>query len=858
MDFVRSAHVAVGTAGCSSPSHAEALDTRETSGHLFDSRSLALSAGDWLAIFPSEVVQWHVDEGYTHGDNDVPVKERRAPQQNLWAGGAEANEEVIFKMTRSGSYHVRIRPRSPVSGFFKNTWRATLAELRVFVSPGYPSARTSKACYVAPPTSNDTHVDLSEDRLCSTLNASRMMSFEMTEGPSAYLEQTLIAEAEAMNITNISVAKLLIDREFPMCMARRCMTLQVRRYDSFSNPIRSDQVTSIISVAIEGVATSMYELVTRGKKTILSDGVVRKWETYQWIGLGGKSKLGNNTCNQFACNVTKLVGPETNIVAWVTVRMDGVPLGQGSPFRVSVTGGGFYGFQVEPSYNVGNTFSGGGAAIRLLPVDKVGNQVNGALSYDGNCNPNSFCARRIKAISDVGINVVSECYQTGALVKKLYTLDRKSIGPFRPDTSCTKRGCSDLLEFFYCDNKADLKCGADGTKLFKTGAAYEVSNRANDPPECDSCPFFNGEAIIAKVRSDLALSCLLNMTFNSTLVESPTRTQNTIATEFFGTYLGEGQSVLKFLAGEPNATTSTVRYPGSNETGREFKGSINVTTGAFELLVTLQDSWANPTGGLVGVFAELRHPQMILRLPSPKFNETTGAFHVIGNVTISGEYRLQLALEPFFTPIGGSPFLIMISGGEPVIPNTLLLKSPTQVTIGALGQFFFQPRDAFKNFVSSNHDFFDSKNYVGVSPATKAPGFWIWLVPVGILDADTRAAVDPILDKSGNKILRCGADPDPCNGKDPGLQAFVAGFSPQYIGDFYLELQYCDPRVRIACIDDPYAYNHSAMKPPQAPNPCGVLPAGKGGARPGLACTLNRANFWVRFTILTFVYRYII
>lgn len=827
--YSRSAHPLLGSAGCA--------------GNLFDPDTLTLSAGDGLALFSSEGVQWRVDEGFTAAGSEDLVRSvaKSAAQQHVRIGGVAAYEEVTLSMTRSGSYYVLVKPKSPVS-------ISPHFQLRVVVSSGYPSARTSKACYIMPPTSNDTEVDYSADLPCSEFNASVMVPFEKTETPSEYLSNKIVSDYDTMNTSNVSVAEVLIDREFVMCLSRKCLTLQVRRYDSWSNPVHSPEVTNIISVEVQGIETSMYEVVERGKSTILSDGALRKWETYQWIGNRGNRQLGNNTCNQFPCNVTKLVGPETNVVAWVVVRMDGVPLGSGSPFKVFVTGGGFHGFMVDPFYMTGRVAAAGGAAIRLIPVDKAGNPVKGALSHDGYCNPASYCAKKTDEIMKEGIQVVSECYLSGALIKTKVELDASKISDFRPDTTCSKRGCASLIEFFYCNPRVDFACRPDGTKPFQTGAQYETSSLKNQPPECDSCPWYNGEAMIARVNSDQALACILNMTFNDTIVQNPIRTENTVETELFGTTLMEGQSVLSMLAGEPNATMSTVRYPWANTTQKEFEGEID-PKGAFELIITLQDSWANPTGGLVGVFAELRHPEVIIRLDNPIFNETTGGFHVIGNVTISGEYRLQLALEPFLIPLGGSPFLIVIAAGTPETPNTLLLRKPEQVVIDAFGQFFFQPRDKFLNYVSSNHEFFDS------TPGNRAPGYWIWVVPRGMKDRDTGLPLEPILDKTGFNILRCGADPDPCNGDDPGLDAFVAAFRPLYVGDYYLELQYCDPRTHVSgvqCDADPFAYNHSAMKPPQAPNPCKALPAGKGGARTGLACTIDGLSFSVSFPFALF------
>ena len=818
--YARAAHSWLGAAGCAA-------------GSLLAADSITLGAGDWLSLLPSESVQWRVDEGFISAPDEdfVRLAGGRTAQQYTLTGGAASHEEVTLMMTQSGSYRVRVKPHSPTSF-------SPPVELRVVVTAGYPSARTSQACYIAPPTSNATKVDLSADLQCTTLNStSGMITFDTTLGPSEYLSNELLAGVG--NTSNVSIEELLIDRELSICLKRKCLTLQVRRHDSWSNPVHSQEIFNEISVQVQGVDTSMYEVVSRGKSVILSDGVLKKWETYQWIGRGGNSVLGNNTCNQFACNVTKLIGPETNLVAWVIIRMDGVPLGQGSPFNILVTGGGFHSFMVDPFYMTGRVPASGGASIRLIPVDKAGNPVKGALSRDGHCDPNSACAHATAAIMAEGIGWVSECYLSGALTRTLVELDRAQIGPFKPDTSCSKRGCGPLVEFFYCDPRFDRTCGVDGTKPFSTGAPFEISSRENEPPECDSCPFGNGEAMIASFDSYLAASCIFNMTFNGTRIQNPIRTQNTFGVEFFGTSLAEGQTVVSILAGEPNATMSTVRYPWANETAKEFAGAI-APNGAFELIVSLQDSWGNPSGGLVGVVAELRHPDVILPLRSPEFNSTTGGFHVVGNVTVSGQYRLQLSLEPFLVPLGGSPFLISITAGEPVVPHSLMLKSPDIVTIDAFGQFFFQARDLYMNFVSSNHPFFKG--------STQAPGFWIWVVPRDLKDKDSGLPLEPILDKSGFNILRCNSDPDPCGGNDPGLDAFVAAFRPKYIGKYYLELQYCDPRTHVSgvlCEDDPFAYNHTSMKPPQAPNPCQIMPAGKGGARTGLACTLDQMGFEV-------------
>ena len=841
--------------GVSSRSRAESAAGNSQSsaagcmGTEVDPSTLALRAGDRLELSPAENVEWRMGEGLQDGIEHATGADfssvRSAAHQHMRTGRGSADEMLTFTLTRSGAYHILLKPQNPASLNPPN-------QLRVMVSSGYPSPRTSKACYIAPPTSNDTEADLSSERQCKMLNSTLTVSFDTTSPVSEYLSNKIVADYEAMNISNVSVAQLLADRELPECISRKCLTLQVRRYDSWKNPVLSTEMVSEISVEIQGVDTSMFEEVKRGIATVVSDRMPKKWETYQWIGRGGKSKLGNTTCNQFACNATKLVGPETQVIAWVVVRMDGVPLGQGSPFEVRVTGGGFHSFLVDPASMRGQIQAAGGAAIRLIPMDRAGNPLTGVFSHNGNCDPRSSCGRFTDTIEKAGIKIIAECFLNGALTQTRYELNvAKTIGRFRPDTTCTQRGCGSLVEFWYCNPRFDLACGATGTKTTSNGNAYEVSSFANERPECMSCPFVNGEAMIAPVQSNVAFSCILNLTFNGTVIQNPIRTQNTIATDFFGMSLMEGQSILSLAAGEPNATLSTVRYPWANETAKEFKGAIG-PKGAFELIVTLQDSYSNPSGGLVGVVAELKHPEMILKLDNAKFNATTGGFHVIGHVTVSGQYRLQLTLEPFLVPLGGSPFLVDITAGEPVIPHTLLIKHPETVTIDAFGQFFFQPRDLYFNFVTSFHSYFDPKNYVGASPNNKASGFWIWVVPRNIKDKDTGQTLEPTLDKSGFNILRCGDDPDPCQGDDPGLSAFVAAFRPEYVGEYYLELQYCDPRTHVSgvqCDDAPQAYNHTSMKPPQAPNPCRILPAGKGGARTGLACTLDAMGFTVGICI---------
>jgi hypothetical protein len=819
---VRRAREALGSFGCG---NAE-----------LDSDSVELSAGDRLVFVPRESVEWKLShDGFLSGPYDVRTSHGIAQDPRP----AAADEDLSLKLTRAGLYSLLVKPQTFGSA-------AHAFQLRVQVASGYPSARNSKACYFAPPTSNDTEADYSDAIACETFGPSSEVSFETTPGPSDFLSNKLLG-GDGQNSSNVSLTDMLIDRELSQCLTRKCLTLQVRRYDSFGNKVESQDFPTEISVEIQGVDTSMYEVIFRGMSEIRSDGALKKWETYQWIGLGGKNVLGNNTCNQFACNATKLVGPETNVVANVIVRMDGVPLGHGSPFRVVVTGGGFHGFMVDPAYMTGGIAEVGGAAIRLIPVDKAGNPVKGALSHDGRCDPRSNCGQKVQTILKEPVLVESQCYRNGALTKTSYELDPSRMGPFRPDTPCSKRGCGSLIEIFYCSVRFDKACGLDGTKPFATGAADEVSSMAGMHPDCLDCPFFNGEALIARVNTDVAISCLLNMTWNGTRVQNALKDQNTIATEFFGTSLREGQSVLTIRAGEPNATMAAIRYPGANTTSKEFEGAID-PEGAFELIVTLQDSFGNPSGGVVGIVGELRHPQMILKVPYPQFNETTGGFHVKGVVTVSGQYRLQLAMEPFLQPLGGSPFLIEIAAGVPVIKNTLLIKSPETVTIDAFGQFFFQARDKWNNFVSSFHDFFHYKNYAGVSPGNKAPGFWIWVVPLGISDPDSGLLLESTLDKTGFNILRCGDDPDPCRGDDPGLEAFVAAFRPQFVGEYYIEMQYCDPRTHASgsgCDESPLAYNHTAMKPPQAPNPCQILPAGKGGARLGLACTIDAMSFQV-------------
>ena len=307
-------------------------------GTEMDPSTLALSAGDRLELSPAENVEWRMGEGLQDGIEHASGADfwsvRSAAHQHMRMGRGSADEMLTFTLTRSGAYHILLKPQSPASFNPPN-------QLRVMVSSGYPSPRTSKACYIAPPTSNDTEADLSSERQCTMLNSTLTVSFDRTSPVSEYLSNKIVADYEAMNISNISIAQLLADRELPECISRKCLTLQVRRYDSWKNPVLSTAIVSEISVEIQGVDTSMFEEFKRGIATVVSDRMPKKWETYQWIGKGGKSKLGNTTCNQFACNATKLVGPETQVIAWVVVRMDGVPLGQGSPFQVKVTGGGF-------------------------------------------------------------------------------------------------------------------------------------------------------------------------------------------------------------------------------------------------------------------------------------------------------------------------------------------------------------------------------------------------------------------------------------------------------------------------------------------------------------------------------------
>ena len=829
--FMPSSHRYVSSVGCV--------------GKGIEERVVYLSAGGGIGLTPSTELQWQVEGEDGHLGREVwervllekgSAGSHRRTLKHM-RGTAPPEGESTFTMTQSGTYQLLVRPRQPDSfSVFGHKM-----QLRVVVSSGFPSARTSRACYFKPPTSNDTHVRYDADEECEPVPylPNGMVAFETTPGHSEYLKTVLVADAELMNISNASITDLLVDRELPLCLTRKCLSLQVRRYDSWSNPVLSSEYTSEISISMEGVPSSMYEVVERGRRTIVSDGELKKWETYQWIGGGsGENVLGNNSCSQFACNVSKLVGPETNVVSWVVIRMDGVPLGFGSPFKVEVVGGGFYTFMVDPFYMHGFVESAGGAMIRLIPVDKAGNPVKNALSDDDNCDPNSRCAAVYDAVAKAGFAMSSECYVNGALSKKEYELDAdKSIGKFAPHTPCASSDCPALVEFWYCNRQYDRDCGPDGTKPTATGGYGEKSSRADAPEECNTCPFNNGEALIATVKTTVAASCLFNITWNGTQVINPIQSSNSVGTHFFGTKLGPGQSVLSISAGEPNPEFASIRYPGSNASVSEFAGAIN-PQGAFELIVTLQDSFGNPSGGSAGIVGELRHPDMVLDIEKPKFNVSTGGFHVIGRVTVSGRYRMQLMMLPFRIPLGGSPFLVDIQAGMPIIPNTLLLRFQDQVTIDSFGYFYFQARDEYNNYVPASHAFFKTTG-------SKAPGFWVWLVPRGILD-DNGLPVETILDTTGYTILSCGGDPDPCDGDDPGDEAFIVGFRLEHIGRYHVELQYCDPRTHVGgqgCNEDLTAWNHSAMTPPEAPNPCKPHPAGKGGARLGLACTLQGTFF---------------
>ena len=103
--------------------------------------------------------------------------------------------------------------------------------------------------------------------------------------------------------------------------------------------------------------------------------------------------------------------------------MDGVPLGHGSPFQVKVTGGGFHSFLVDPASMRGQIQAAGGAAIRLIPVDRAGNPLIGALSHNGRCDPRSSCGRFTDTIEKAGLKIIAECFLNGALTPRRYALN---------------------------------------------------------------------------------------------------------------------------------------------------------------------------------------------------------------------------------------------------------------------------------------------------------------------------------------------------------------------------------------------------------------------------------------------------
>ncbi len=779
-------------------------------------------AGQELAFAVQEKFRWtlhdaiqaeshgdHQDEN-THGrgsSGEDGMVQSKNSRRMLSHGESGAEKTISFTITRSGKYSLRALP-SALGNPFSTT------HFSITVESGFTYAPHSVVCYFPP---------FDGLRPGADIRAFQFESLSSQECVPLSPNVTAPFRRDASPDNNLTVW----NTGFSLCQKRICVTLQVRRYDAWGNKVQTAPagIEDVISAELGGVESAVVRSDLYGNGTLVysTDSSTSKYET--WMLSSEGASLGDVKCSSFRCPMNKIVGPDSFVNTWITVRINGVPAGIGNPVFVRTVPGNFFSFGLDATSINGSITPPGtafaGPEIRLFPADKGGLRLPEV--FPGACRAdmqvlqsqvgmlNKQWCRPEAMLHISGVSIKALCFEdldnrTTAIENITSSNDLNSLVDFvlRPRDNCTRAGCDDLPQ----------------TSL---------------PASCMYCEWIDIEHVfITQVSTITGAICKLTLSYASPLVPGQVVPVSTPVSFFKGNQLAQGEHVMRISAGNPSPITSSMH--GLHANVSMINGSIYTQNDTIRANIVLRDAYGNAnSNGDSGFRAMLRRENFERTLAPPEFHPETSLWNIRANVTVAGLYTVHILLLPRYDGIWGSPFRMFVHPDLPLAAHTLLIGFEPTTIIDIPGPFYLQARDRYMNLVSSSISPYFKENLFPFVPATnRAPGFWIWAKPLN-------STIEPILDTSGANFLRC---PDMCGGTDPGYGALKVAFRPTVGGVYAIKLQYCDPAVNGygpgACLDTAAAYDITAMQPPQIPNPCNAARPGEPGApRRGYACEIG-------------------
>lgn len=758
------------------------------------------------------------DVGEQEGDGDRDARGGQGYGQLLprgvdfsssrtWNGGTslrrhgvgEDGDEVWLRLTQAGRYVLRIWPTQLSAG----RHLLATAQYILTVTPGATYAPNCVLCYIPPFDGiNETFLDASfrvpEDKtafrqkLLSQYSVQNVMSSPNCSFFS--LNETAPFRSDASPPTNMTVW----NTSFPRCQTRICITLQVRRFDAWGNAIgqnvdengtvlpglpggKPPADSDVITTNLYGIPNAVNASDPFGNGTLeyVSDGSPEKYET--WAHGVDYTEVGPVLCNTHRCPLIKLVGPNNMVQTWITVRINGSPIGLGNPVFTRTVPGSFARFGLDVNAlnrsitPPGSQFTG--PVFRVYPADANGIIVPQA--FPSPCTPpwpaapymsrvgkdSSWCRQQaMQALS--GVTTKMECVEdVGDRTSPVAGLKSTQGGAaikirLLPRDNCTAAGCDDV----------------------------PLSQLL--PRECDRCAWLDkaDQSFDFKLSTTTAALCKVTLNFQGQPAYGilPIITPSVVpfvtpkSWNFQGEPLAQGSYNFRISAGPATAAFSSKL---SNES--QIEGTISPVNTTIVLQIVLRDQFGNPNSDGTTSFRSVLMSKGMRDsvMNAPVFDRHTAVWTMGKNVTVSGIYTAQVLLAPAYDAMWGSPFRILVHPDLPIASNTLLISSQTTTIIGVPAAFYLQARDRYLNLVSSvASEYFTPGYWKGVLLSNRAPGFWCFphtsrSFGVQITTRPLPAAPFPQHPDHANPHIPCllhvvGAIPDP---SEPGLRAPPSG-----------------------------------------------------------------------------------
>jgi hypothetical protein len=662
-------------------------------------------------------------------------------------GGDDDDGKVRMQLTRAGRYILKVWPRQ-----LNSAGRHLLAAAQYVlkVTPGATYGPNCVLCYIpffpginetdllAQFPNDDFRRDQIRDEIITSYGAESSMARECLVNN---LNNTVPFRADAVPLSNLTEW----NTDFPLCQKRICITLQVRRYDAWGNPVSlldvngtvmvdalndgrppadgSDVITTELFGVEDGVDT--LDPFNNGTLTYISTQSPDKYEAWAH-GANNYTEPGPLRCNTHLCPLIKLVGPNSFVQTWITVRINGSPIGYGNPVFTRTVPGAFARFGLSVNRINGSITPrtdsppGSGPILRVYPADR-----NGIIMADTFAKPcvlpwpeapylsrvgsaSSWCRQqamemlsrlsvKFECVEDVGDRTVAvpRLKPTGGNPEDIINV------VFRPRDNCTAAGCDEV---------------PDGESL---------------PDACNTCEWLDesDKAIEFEMRTTTAALCKVSMMFQGpapygidpVLVPEPTPVVTPPSWTYGGDALGEGEYTIRISAGPPTATFS------SKLSNKTTEGTVSPTRTTIKLEMVLRDEFGNPKSDGSTSFRTILTGDGIPAtvLDDPVYDETTAVWIVSKNLTVSGNYFAQVLLAPSFDAMWGSPFRILVHPDYPIASNTLFIQAETTAVVGIPAAFYIQLRDVYLNLVSSvASEYFTPGKWEGVPNNNLAPGFW--------------------------------------------------------------------------------------------------------------------------------------